>query len=288
MYDELIGRTEYELFPGIVWHRFDVRTDHAIDEHAPMKEALGISYCHAGRIGWKLNNGTSFFLGSGDILLHSHDLCADSRLSFPLNYCHGITIQVNLTEMERDFPEILRDAGITTQMIYDKFCAIGRAVIIPAMDKTDRILSECFECPKELRIAYYKLKIQELLIFLCKSEQVFTKEVPWCYSQHTETIREVHAFLTENLDQRYTIEELAKRFAMNTSTLKLVFKAVYGQPIAAYMKEYRIRKAMELLRTTDDSIADIAVQMGYRSQSRFSEAFKNVADILPTDYRKQI
>ena len=40
---------------------------------------------------------------------------------------------------------------------------------------------------------------------------------------------------------RVSFEELSKQYLMNTTTLKSVFKAVYGMPIASYMKEYRMK-----------------------------------------------
>lgn len=65
------------------------------------------------------------------------------------------------------------------------------------------------------------------------------------FSEQTELIKEIHQQLTEHLDQRFTIEELSKQYLINTSTLKEVFKTVYGLPIATYMKEYRVHKAMK-------------------------------------------
>ena len=52
--------------------------------------------------------------------------------------------------------------------------------------------------------------------------------------------------------------------------LKSVFKAVYGQPIAAHMKHHRMEEAARLLRETNGSIGDIAQQVGYENQSKFS------------------
>ena len=92
--------------------------------------------------------------------------------------------------------------------------------------------------------------------------------------------------MTEHLDQRFTIAELSKQYLINTSTLKEIFKAVYGQPIATYMKEFRMRQAMKLLRETDAYIADIANQVGYETRGKFSKAFKDVVQVLPTEYRK--
>ena len=105
-------------------------------------------------------------------------------------------------------------------------------------------------------------------------------------SQQTELIKEIHHLLTGHLERRFTIEELSRQYLINTSTLKEVFKAVYGQPIARYMKEYRIRKAMELLRNTDMTIADLAAQTGYETQGKFSKAFRDVTQMLPSEYRK--
>ena len=68
--------------------------------------------------------------------------------------------------------------------------------------------------------------------------------------------------------------------------LQHLFKAVYGLPIATYMKEYRVHQAMKLLRETDATIADIAAQLGYKTQGKFSKAFKDVVQVLPSEYRK--
>ena len=105
-------------------------------------------------------------------------------------------------------------------------------------------------------------------------------------AEQTELIKGIRQQLTEHLEQRFTIEELSKQYLINTSTLKEVFKAVYGLPIATYMKEYRVHQAMKLLRETDATIADIAAQVGYETQGKFSKAFKDVTQVLPTEYRK--
>lgn len=99
-------------------------------------------------------------------------------------------------------------------------------------------------------------------------------------------IKEVHRYLTENLSKRITIEEIARRFGMNPTTLKSVFKDVYGTAIAAHIKEHRMEKAAQLLSQTDLSINQIAQEVGYESQSKFSAAFKESFKQSPMDYRK--
>lgn len=116
---------------------------------------------------------------------------------------------------------------------------------------------------------------------------------PTCQSAPTlpqtpqaERIRAIHQLLTDNLHQRYTIEGLSKQFFLDSSTLKREFRRMYGLPIATYLKQCRLQKAMELLTGSDLSVADIATQVGYETQSKFAAAFKAATGLSPTAYRK--
>lgn len=102
-----------------------------------------------------------------------------------------------------------------------------------------------------------------------------------------EIIRNVHDYLVEHISQRITIEELSKEFLMNTTTLKQVFKKVYGETIASHMKQHRLELAASLLVKTQDDMLNIAQAVGYESPSRFAAAFKEAYGMLPTEYRKQ-
>ena len=105
-------------------------------------------------------------------------------------------------------------------------------------------------------------------------------------AEQVKIIREIHDHLTEHMEQRVTIEELSHRYLINPTTLKTVFKEVYGNSLAAHMKEHRMEKAAALLRETDMSVAEIAGQGGYESQSKFTAAFKEQFGQLPTAYRR--
>lgn len=106
-------------------------------------------------------------------------------------------------------------------------------------------------------------------------------------SEQVKIIRSIHEQLVENLDQRYTIDSLSKQYLMNATTLKKVFKAVYGTSIAAHIKMHRMEQAAKLLRETQDDIIQIAQSVGYESQSKFTAAFKEHFKMLPTEYRKK-
>ena len=105
-------------------------------------------------------------------------------------------------------------------------------------------------------------------------------------AEQVKIIREIHDHLTEHMEQRVTIEELARQYLINPTTLKTVFKEVYGSSLAAHMKEHRMEKAASLLRETDLSVAEIAGQVGYESQSKFTAVFKEQFGKLPKEYRR--
>lgn len=127
--------------------------------------------------------------------------------------------------------------------------------------------------------------IEEIIDVACPSEETFKESV--AYDSQIQIINDIHRFLTNNLKDRHTIEELSTKFLINQTTLKTTFKRVYGEPIATYMKEYRIKRAMELLTESDSPIVEIAEEVGYKNQSKFTQAFKDVTGILPKDYRKK-
>ncbi|WP_397360223.1 metalloregulator ArsR/SmtB family transcription factor [Oscillibacter sp.] len=107
-----------------------------------------------------------------------------------------------------------------------------------------------------------------------------------CSQEQVETVRELHEYVLQHLEQRITIDELAKRFLMNPTTLKAIFKEVYSKSLASHIKEHRMERAAELLRETADSVSQISKSVGFNSQSKFSAAFKETYQMLPLEYRK--
>ena len=281
------GRVEtYALFPGIEASYTAFLAPHVTFHHEASDSMLEIFHCRSGRIGWNMRGGTAVYLGAGDMTVHSTACCADSDMMFPLGYAQGISFSVDLQYLAGSCPDIVREAGVDPAKLQSVFCS-GKPAALSSCPELERIFAPLYSVRSEIRYPYLKLKVQELLIYLNDVQPDRTVLTQY-YSQQTELIKEIHQFLTDHLDRRFTIEELSKRYLINPSTLKEVFKAVYGLPVASYMKEYRIGQAMKLLRDTDASIAEIAARVGYETQGKFSKAFKDVAQVLPTEYRHSV
>ena len=149
-------------------------------------------------------------------------------------------------------------------------------------------LIESRRCGKEV---YYKagdtMQIKLLHEIVEQVMQIACPEKAVDYQDSQEQIiRHVHNELTANLAERVTIEELSRKYLMNTTTLKRCFKQVYGETIAAHMKKHRMEQAASLLLKTQNDIAAIAQAVGYESQSKFSTEFHKAFGVLPTEYRK--
>ena len=99
-------------------------------------------------------------------------------------------------------------------------------------------------------------------------------------------IHDIHEYLLQHLDEKITIETLSHQFHVNATTLKSVFKSVYGSSLAAHMKEHRMELAAKLLLETGLSVSEISRRVGYDSQSKFTAAFKDTFGVLPTEHRR--
>ena len=282
------GRLEtFALFPGLTLSHLCFQGEDFPHHHDAQRSALEITHCRRGRVGWAMKEGLTLYLGPGDLSLHPKDCCAHSLLRFPLSYYEGFSISLDPEALAASLPPALAQGGFVPQRLRQTFCPLGRPATLTARAELDHIFLPLYDLPEALRLPYYTLKVQELLLYLSRLDPPEEKSSNQYLSQQVETIRTIHDQLMAHPDQRPTIEDLAKEHHMNTSTLKAVFKAVYGQPIAAHMKYHRMQQAARLLRETGLSVGEIAQQVGYENQSKFSKVFRETFQVLPTEYRKQ-
>ena len=110
------------------------------------------------------------------------------------------------------------------------------------------------------------------------------------YVQKTnaEIIKKLHEFIIKNSNNNYTYEQLSSLFNMKQTTMKECYKSVYRTTIHSSIRDTRLKKGIDLLKNTSFSITDIALEVGYSSHAKFSEAFKKTYNISLTEYKKII
>ena len=273
------------LFPGIELSYWQLLAPTVSFRHEARHDAIELTFCRSGRAGWNLTNGFVSYIGPGALSAHMMDCCADSAMSLPLGYFEGIGLAIDFHALTGTPADIISSAGMTTDGLIEKYGA--SPVVLPPNQELERLFSSMYDTPAPFRPAACKIAALELLLYLVRTDIRAAAAQPDCDAQLALVIQEIHDVMTANLEKRYTIGELAKTYFVNTSSLKAAFKAVYGLPIAAYMRSYRIRRAMTLLQETDSSIAAIAAAVGYETQGKFTKAFKEATQLLPRDYRKK-
>ncbi len=99
------------------------------------------------------------------------------------------------------------------------------------------------------------------------------------------TLDDMTALMHQQATRRWTVAGLAAEVDMSRSSFALRFKTLVGLPPLDYLPHWRIRSAAEALRAGDRTVASVASEWGYASESAFSNAFKRVTGQPPARYR---
>ena len=113
-----------------------------------------------------------------------------------------------------------------------------------------------------------------------------TPQTPYFDRMQLEHTRQAHDYLLTHQGSRITLPELAARFHLSQSSLKICFKALYGVPVASYLRGLRMDTAAQLLQESDLPVAEIAHRVGYEDPSRFAAAFRRHTGRRPTELRR--
>lgn len=113
-----------------------------------------------------------------------------------------------------------------------------------------------------------------------------TPRTPYFDRLQLEHTRQAHDYLLTHQGSRITLPELAAKFHLSQSSLKICFKALYGVPVASYLRGLRMDTAARLLQESDLPVAEIAHRVGYEDPSRFAAAFRRHTGRRPTELRR--
>jgi AraC-like DNA-binding protein len=85
----------------------------------------------------------------------------------------------------------------------------------------------------------------------------------------------------------WTAEALAREANLSRSAFADRFTTVVGVPPMRYLLNWRMQVAMQKLRETRQTIAQIAFEVGYESEAAFTRAFRREFDRPPAAWRKE-
>ena len=104
--------------------------------------------------------------------------------------------------------------------------------------------------------------------------------------ENTELIFNTVQFAKQNATESgISVEDVAKNAGFSIDYFNRIFLSHTGFTVTAYIQYIRLKQAAFLLRTTDKSVLDIALEIGYDSHEGFTKAFKKKYGITPSEYR---
>lgn len=137
------------------------------------------------------------------------------------------------------------------------------------------------------RFIYDCYSVDMLVNYLKDETNRFLNEMSKSYEKRTrKPIREAINYINEHYSEKITLEEISESAEMNTSYFSTLFKKETGENFQNYLTKVRIEKAKELLMTTNATMAEIAMKVGYMDTRYFSQSFMKIVGIKPSLYRK--
>lgn len=143
-------------------------------------------------------------------------------------------------------------------------------------------MCRCEDC-YELMV---KVKLQMLLVTIIRNYSYGNTAHRRPLAEHDiSQLNKVGAYIEEHLFEEIRLSQLAAVIHVTPTYFSALFKRYYGIPPIEYIINKRVRHAIELIRTTNRSLTDIAMSCGFNNSTNFYKAFRRVTGRTPFVYR---
>jgi AraC-like DNA-binding protein len=112
-------------------------------------------------------------------------------------------------------------------------------------------------------------------------------QIGWLAGARDPVIGQALVLLHKEPAHAWTISNLAKRVGLSRTVLAERFRHFLGEPPMAYLARWRLKLGAELLRSTEQSVTEVAATVGYGSAAAFNRAFKREFDCPPAQFRRK-
>ncbi len=178
-------------------------------------------------------------------------------------------------------------SSITTTPSDIQNCAIKILLIINRLAEELNLPSNTSKHDyKKLFSNLLKLQSIEQIIKSVKDEIIkFNESLTMEDLQMTPVIRQILNYINSNYASELSIKTLSQKLNINPTYLGQLFQKETGELFSNYVNELRIKKAKELLLTTNLKTKKIASRVGYSDVNYFYKKFKQYTGLSPTELR---
>lgn len=102
-----------------------------------------------------------------------------------------------------------------------------------------------------------------------------------------QKINEITDFIKNYPEQQHSVNNLCTRTGLSPAKLQEGFKAIHQRTVSDFIRNTRIVKAEQMIRTTDLNISEVVYSIGLTSRSYFCKIFKRKYGCSPKEYKKK-
>lgn len=103
-----------------------------------------------------------------------------------------------------------------------------------------------------------------------------------------EILEEILDYIEEHLEEEIKTTSLADMADLSPFYFQRIFKRIVRKPVQEYIKLRRLAMVTSQLKNTNHRILDIALNYGFSDHANFTRTFKEVYNITPDEYRKNL
>ena len=237
------------------------------------KNHLEIQYISGGKAHIRIG-GHAYEVQKGDVIIYNagiiHDERADPVSGMAFYNCGIKDLQLPyLPEghlLAHDVKPVLHAGDML-----DNIQAIFQIIFEQVSEKKDGSASVCYHLLNALLGILIKQLPQEKMIQRNKIDESFQK---------------CKTFIDEHFTENISAEELSKIANMSVSGFSHQFKKIFGLAPIQYLIRLKIGLGQKLLITTNKSVTEISMSLGYDNVSHFNNQFKKYVGTSPQNYRK--
>ena len=288
-YDDLYikGKTvKMEIVDGIwaIYHDIDSRIQGMHPEET--KDIIKMNYCISGRCECVYKKNRVVYVGSRDFLASKikHDY---EMHHFPFGRYIGYSIEMTEEKLDVFLNRLFPNSKVSSQLLTKKISQRGPFLVASNNAKIHEIFMSLMSIQGLFQEEWTILKLGELILYIL-SDDLLSNDVEGKYfsQELINKIKHIKSCVTSDVENYMKIDEIAQKYTISNKGFTECFKAVYGKTYYAFIKEFRIQKSAEILRTEPCKVSDVAMRVGYQNASKFSKAFHDIMGVSPLNYKK--
>ena len=246
-------------------------------------------FCLAGAVTLTRRDGSALTAGARQVLLLT-DLSGvvGASVDAPLE---GILVAVdarNARESLNTICTLLGGLTLDTGQVRRWMAGRGGCAVEGPTHWSRAAFADLDRLPSGEQARWCVWKSVELLYLLSAPEKVETDTAPALEREVARALADTRRYMEEHLDEPLTISALSRRACLSATTFKAGFRRLYGLPVHAWLRQRRMERAAELLRSSSLSVLGVAQSVGYSSASQFTAAFRRQYGVTPVQYRKNV